>query len=52
MAQPQLTLTPFSGVDKKNSANLNSHFEVSCAVAAHTAYQQAHFRQLHLRDAA
>ena len=51
MAQPQLTLSPFSGSKKENFREFKLLRSV-LAVAALPANQQANFSQLHLRDAA
>ena len=52
MAQPQLTLNPFSGSEKENFREFELLLRSILAVAALPANQQANFSQLHLRDAA
>ena len=52
MAQPQLTLNPFSGSEKANFREFELLLRSILAVAALPANQQAKFLQLHLRDAA
>ena len=52
MAQPQLTLTPYSGTEKENFREFEHLLRSILAVAAVPANQQANFLQLHLRDAA
>ena len=52
MAQPQLTLNPFSGSEKENFREFELLLRSILAVAALPANQQANFLQLHLRDAA
>ena len=52
MAQPQLTLNPFSGSEKETFREFELLLRSILAVAALPANQQANFLQLHLRDAA
>ena len=52
MAQPQLTLTPYSCTEKENFREFEHLLRSILAVAAVPANQQANFLQLHLRDAA
>ena len=52
MAQPQLTLSPYSGLEKENFREFEQLLRSILAVAAIPANQQANFLQLHLRDAA
>ena len=52
MAQPQLTLNPFSGSEKENFREFELLLRSILAVAALPANQEANFLQLHLRDAA
>ena len=52
MAQPPLTLNPFSGSEKENFREFELLLRSILAVAALPANQQAKFLQLHLRDAA
>ena len=52
MAQPQLTLTPYSGLEKENFREFEQLLRSILAVAAIPANQQANFLQLHLREAA
>ena len=52
MAQPQLTLNPFSGSEKEKFHEFELLLRSILAVAALPANQQANFSQLHLRDAA
>ena len=52
MAQPQLTLNPFSGSEKENFREFELLLRSILAVTALPANQQANFLQLHLRDAA
>ena len=52
MAQPQLTLNPFSGSEKENFQEFELLLRSILAVAALPANQQAKFLQLHLREAA
>ena len=52
MAQPQLTLNPFSGSENENFREFELIHRSILAVAALPANQQANFLQLHLRDAA
>ena len=51
MAQPQLTLNPFSGSEKENFCEFELLRSI-LAVAALPANQQANFLQLHLRHSA
>ena len=52
MAQPQLTLTPYSGTEKEHFREFEHLLRSILDVAAIPANQQANFLQLHLRDAA
>ena len=52
MAQPQLTLNPFSGSEKESFREFELLLQSILAVAALRVNQQANFLQLHLRDAA
>ena len=52
MAQPQLTLNPFSGSEKDNFREFELLLRSILAVASLPVNQQANFLQLHLRDAA
>ena len=50
MAQPQLTLTPYSGTEKENFREFEHLLQSILAVAAIPLNQQANSLQLHLRD--
>ena len=52
MAQPQVTLNPFSDSEKDNFREFELLLRNILVVAALPANQQANFLQLHLRDAA
>ena len=52
MAQPQLTLNPFSGLEKENFREFELLLRSILAVAVLPANRQAILLQLHLRDAA
>ena len=52
MAQPQLTLNPFSVSEKEKFPEFELLFRSNLAVAVLPANHQANFLQLHLRDAA
>ena len=52
MAQPQLTLCPYSGLEKEYFREFEQLLRSILAVAAIPANQQANFLKLHLRDAA
>ena len=51
-ALPQLSLTPYSGLEKENFREFEHLLRSILAVAAVPQAQQANFLQLHLRDAA
>ena len=50
-ALPQLSLTPYSGLEKENFREFEHLLRSILAVAAVPQAQQANFLQLHLRDA-
>ena len=52
MAQPNITLKPFSGTDKESFREFEHLLGSIIGVAAVAGAQQANFLQLHLRDAA
>ena len=52
MAQPQLTLTPYSGTEREQFREFEHLLRSILAVVVVPANQQANFLQLHLRDAA
>ena len=52
MAQPQITLKPYGGLDKESFREFERLLRSIIGVAAIAGAQQANFLQLHLKDGA